>query len=1123
MTEPTQPADQTARDAIIFERERNVAVLAGAGTGKTQTIIARAVELLAPRDEAAKPLPIQRMALITFTRRAAGELRFRIREQLLRELERAARQAPARALRLRDALGNLDAAFIGTIHGFADRLLRLRPVEAELSPAYVLLDDTTDLVRETLWRLRRGAEAADLRATLAAHADKVQPAGLINEAAETLRAAARAGVAMQRGDGPFGPIVALETILTRMIETRDIDVDLPSVLPPDLAAGRAAVAKLGELVGRLRGRENGHRQLRRIARHLARIETIDDPAEVVRLVSEALPRRGLLKGRDFGNDAMGWGVWKTVDPENPSSAWILDKLKESHRWLAARFVRLFPVVNALFEQVKSESEVVDYLDLLVKLRNLLRDPRQRRFYQSQFDHIFVDEFQDTDPLQCEIVFYLCEMAGSTAERWDAVKLQPGKLTIVGDPKQSIYRFRRADIAMYGTAIERLKDQHALEQRLDTNFRSRPPLIDFFNQQLAAVLGKAGSEPFDAVTGRANYEDLSPSQAIASRPTVVHELPYADASDSGLLAIDGRPIEAQMLARYVRWLIASGFIVRDPDSGRDRPVELGDIAVLANVTTQLPLLLRALDDMGLEYSARGGALFLAHPAVRQYLMALRGLADPDDGIAEATLLRPPFFSVSLADQVAAVASKKGQPQEDGRTRVAEARAVIQELRRQRLQQAPGATARDLIERSALGRNVVTARNGRQTLAALYEVAAEIDRRASLDGLDFDAISELARSWANDPIFIEAPEPTASRVMRVLTIHSAKGLEFPVVILWDGFQTLHDRHASGWLVERSGNAWALGLGSIAIEYPRGGHLGDREKQFGEQESRRKYYVAATRARDLLVLPLPLTRSRTLPYATAVLAGGSTASYRERFETYRSAAVPPWASIPVPSLVGALRADADLQDRADDADRDFGRVLSEATRPIATPTAVTSMAQVERREDVSAAAGERRYKVAQARFGARFGITVHRALELVLTQPGRDVDSARALAIAESGLAEDLAEAQADVARALETLRQNLSLGSPDIDLACEYPIVQAASEGRLLTGFVDLLIRDADTLTVIDLKTDAVIPGPLEVAYPEYARQLGLYAEMLRAAGVVGERRLRCGLLFTATGELRWATG
>jgi len=1112
------PPDQSARDAIIHERESNVAVIAGAGTGKTQTIIARAVELLAPHAADALPLQIERMALITFTRRAAGELRFRIREQLLRELEKAARSSDGRAERLRRALGHLDAAFIGTIHGFADRLLRLRPVEAELSPAYVLLDDTSELVSETFWRLRRAAETETLSAELGRYASSV-PTDLIAEAAETLRAAARAGLQLQRGDGPHGPIASLEAIVARMIETRDIALDVPPLPDPDLADARAAVDKLRELVARMYGKEHGHRQLRRVARHLERLHRIDDAAEAVRLISEALPRRGLLKGRDFRNDPVGWAVWKTIDPDIGTSAWILDRLKGSHRWLAARFVRLFPVVNALYEQVKAEHEVADYLDLLVRLRNLLRDNREARcFYQGLFDHIFVDEFQDTDPLQCEIVFYLCEQ-GATAEGWEKVDLTPGKLTIVGDPKQSIFRFRRADIAMYGRAMELLHGHHALEQRLQTNFRSRPNLIEVFNRQLAGVLGKSGNEAFDPTTGRANYEDLQAAPAIAPSSIAMDLLPYADGADEGLLAGDGRAVEAQMIARYVSWLLASQQLVRDPDSGIERPVQLGDIAVIANVTTNLPLLLRALDALGIEYTARGGTLFLGHPVVRQYLLALRALADVDDGVAEAALLRPPFFALDLADLVAALANReKG---DDERTRRAtEAREIIKHLRARRHAQSPGATARDLIERTALGRAVVADRNGKQALAALYEVAAEIDRRAALDGLDYDAMTELARIWATDPVYVDAPEPTGARVLRIMTIHSAKGLEFPVVILWDGFQVLSERAHTGWLLERSGQAWALGLGSVAVEYPRGGNLGEREKQFGEQECRRKYYVAATRARDLLVLPLPLTKSRTLQYATTVLGGQAEGASVRRFETFRMESPPAWAVVPALQDSDSIQADVALQDHAETVRCDFARVIDAATQPIAVPVAVTAAAARARPVGDSADASELAQKVAGARFGPVFGTTVHRALDLLLSGSISDVPTALRLGADESQLSSHLDEAEADVRRALATLREQ-TLPSAGAEVATEYAIVGAWLDGQLLTGFIDLLIVDASTVTVIDFKTDAARPGALATTYPEYDAQLRLYGKLLDAAGVIGTRAWRCGLLFTATGELRWA--
>src|SRR5262249_8189206 len=148
-----------------------------------------------------------------------------------------------------------------------------------------------------------------------------------------------------------------------------------------------------------------------------------------------------------------------------------------------------------------------------------------------------------------------------------------------------------------------------------------------------------------------------------------------------------------------------------------------------------LLLRELEALDIEYAARGGTLFCGHSVVRQYLLALRALADRDDGVAEAALLRPPFFALDWADLVTAMRIKdSGDPR---RARVEQAHALIARLRRNRFSRSPGATARDLIECTGLGRSIAVGRNSEQTLAAVYEIAAELDRRASLAGLDFDA--------------------------------------------------------------------------------------------------------------------------------------------------------------------------------------------------------------------------------------------------------------------------------------------------------------------------------------------------------------------------------------------------
>jgi ATP-dependent helicase/nuclease subunit A len=1114
--------DQAARDAIMAERRRNVMVVAGAGTGKTKTIIDRAVELLAPRDENVEPIPITRMAAITFTRRAAGELRFRIREQLLRELEREARRSKVRADRLREALGSLDAAFIGTIHGFADRLLRLRPVEADLSPAYALVEDTSELVRETLSRLRRGAESGTLAVELGRFGDGLGT--LLDEAAETLRAAARSGLPIERVENSGWPLPSLEDTLARMIDTRDVRIDpMPDNLDPGIADARAAADQYAQLAAtKLRRNDFGHRQLRRIASALRRIQAIDDPAEIVRTVNEALRGRPLYLGRDFGNDRVAWAVYDTIRPDR--NHFVLERIKAPHRWLATRLVRLLPVAAAMYKRVKAEHEVVDYLDLLIKLRDLLRDKIEaRRFYQGLFDHVFVDEFQDTDPLQCEIVFYLCEepaAAEAAARQWDAVTLAAGKLTIVGDPKQSIYRFRRADIAMYSRAAQRLADNGALRQRLEANFRSRPELIAFFNGRLGEVLGRNENEPFDPESGRAHYEDLLATGGAACA-ACVHVLPYTDANDSGLLAQEGRAVEAAMLARYVRWLLASGCKVRDPDSGLERPVRPGDIAILACVTTNVRMLLRELDTLGIEYTARGGALFLAHPVVRQYLLALRALADRHDGVAEAALLRPPFFAVDCDD---VAVSRLKRDKDATRARMREADDVVAELRRRRHMQPPGATARDLIERTALGRAVITGRNGAQTLGALYQVAAEIDRRSALESLDYDSVTEIARSWAIDPVFLDAAEPIGDSAVRVMTIHSAKGLEFPVAILWDGFQTFSDRGGGSWRVERDGRAWALGLGPVAIENRPGGRLLERERHFGEEERKRMYYVAATRARDLLVIPEPHRKGKRDDYASKALIGEEESAAVRRFDVFCLQRLPPWAGDGGQVAGRGVVGDEDLQRRLDAVARTFTASLQKAATPTAVPTAVTAKAAgiAEREAEIDAEA-DRLRKAAGSRFGPQFGAAVHRGLELLVGGVMTDASSAVTLAMAELGIDAHADEAVADVERARAALTAAGIDGSGAATVSTEYPLSMLSAEGHLLSGFIDLLAADDGTMTAIDFKTDVAPKAAAARVYPEYAAQLRFYGEMLRATGLVGGRALRLGLLFTESGRIDWVDG
>jgi len=281
---------------------------------------------------------------------------------------------------------------------------------------------------------------------------------------------------------------------------------------------------------------------------------------------------------------------------------------------------------------------------------------------------------------------------------------------------------------------------------------------------------------------------------------------------------------------------------------------------------------------------------------------------------------------------------------------------------------------------------------------------------------------------------------------------------------------------------------------------------------------YYVAATRARDLLVLPVPHTKRKGLRSACGELADGVDSASVHPFETFRLRQPPLWGRLEERAESPAIVGNTALQDHLDSARRNFEVALERAARPLASPTAVTHEAAERSDEDLSLDA-QRAEKAAGGRFGHLFGSTVHRAIELILSGAADTPPAAVRLAALEVGLTEHLVEATADVDRARQALRA-IGVGDGQLTMATEYPLVMARHDGALLSGLVDLLLWDAHHVTVIDFKTDRPIGGDLAIAYPRYTRQLRLYGDMLQTAQLVGTHQLRLGVLLTASGELRW---
>ena len=503
------PSDQAVRDRLLSELDTSFFLQAGAGAGKTRILVDRVVELVR-RDHA----PLRNIVAITFTEKAAGELRARIRTALSKARGRAADTAEQR--RLDDALRQVDAAHIETIHAFASSLLKERPFDAGIDPGFEILDalgadlDFTDAWHGWLWR-------------------EEDP---------------RAQAAIERALRFDMPLDRLREAAQQLSRNRDLDPPRGSPPPPDPHETHAEWLQTAEQL-RVDYEQLGSKQAAQPETLVGwlREMPLDDPDELSRLL--LTPER-------------------TRKPTGRSE--VLVALRErwdefaEQRAAYARSLRahiLNDVLAVLGAFVRDDADRrrregrLTFEDLLIEARNLLvKSAGARRFFRERYSHILIDEFQDTDPLQAEIVLLLA--AEHDTNDWTNATPAPGRLLVVGDPQQAIYRFRRADIDTYTKVrdlFQRAAEANAegtAETRLSVNFRSRPELIAWYNRTHARVLLADETWP----TAQAQHQILEPHREEAGPGVVV--VPSAKQEYANL--DEAREDEADSVARIIRGMV-----------------------------------------------------------------------------------------------------------------------------------------------------------------------------------------------------------------------------------------------------------------------------------------------------------------------------------------------------------------------------------------------------------------------------------------------------------------------------------------------------------------------------------------------------------------------------------------
>ncbi len=763
----------------IERREGALLLSANAGSGKTTVLVERFVR--AVREDGIAP---GRLLAITFTDKAAGELRARLRGRLV-ELD------------ARDAAREMDGAWVSTIHGFCARVLRSHAVAAGLDPGFTVLDEAAArALRTRAWD-----------ATLAAFLDGEQP-----------RAAALELVAA------YGPDPLRETI-------EDVHDELRSRgAPPRLPAARARGSVAAEL-GQVRVAHAAvAAELAGVTRSL---KTLDSAREVIARATELLagadapPALRELAALKLGKSCaeLKSDACETLRGAFDGLGAALDDVQALEHW--ALLDELLGLFAERYAAAKRTRSALDYDDLELGLAGLFAtDPALAATYAERFERVMVDEFQDTNPLQLQILG----------------QLDRDRVFVVGDELQSIYGFRHADVA----GFRRAREEHEARGQtsvLRTNWRARPELLHTINAWLGPL--------------HERYERLVPGREEAPDPSAPRvELLVVDAawdaedldeqlSDrvaAGLpTAKRARQAEARAVARRVREII-------DADA---RPP--GDVAVLLRAATDLQLFERALELEDLPTLASGGRGFWGRQQVQDLTSYLAVLANPRDELAWYSTLASPLCGLS-ADALALLATDREAPLPPGDQSRLTAFGERLEAERRR---APRLRLDELIARavadSGYDLHVLRQPGGRRRLANVHKLERLAAAYEAANGRDLRGFIDHARAEldadAREP---EAPiDPGDRSAVALMTIHAAKGLQFPVVVVAELGRPRAARTPRILFADGRCGLRVVRAGEDNLEALDYAELKQAAQARELAEERRILHVAVTRAKERLIL--------------------------------------------------------------------------------------------------------------------------------------------------------------------------------------------------------------------------------------------------------------------------------
>ncbi len=1058
------PQDAVVRERVRAELGTSFVISAGAGTGKTTLLVDRMVNIVLTGF-----LKLDQVAAVTFTENAATTLKLRLRDAL--ERARAEAKDPEVVARASEGLATIERAQVSTIHALCTAMLQERPIEAGVTPGFRVADEAlADFIFEEAWEewLQDRLTGRD----------------------DLLEAVILSRIPLEK-TSPVGDPMTLRKLARRLVWQRDLAPHITAVAMDPRPVREWFVAKIARAAELIDGKPEADTlvaAVRSLSAEIAKTAALDHADLIVALKSLRV-RKGLGHKR----------MWKADEAFDECRAITLEIADRGARWEKEKnasfysgLVLALQGVQSIYERRKNEAGVLDYVDLLVKAAEALRQNSSlRAYFRRKFRAIIVDEYQDTDPLQVDIIETLAGVSGSAAED---PSLSPASYVVVGDPKQSIYRFRRADASIFAAACEAAKTRPGLELvSLTPNFRSTPGILRFVNRFFSATIKRSQY-------GQPDYEALAPSPSIPDETSLLAlKFTVPAAADSSVLEA-----EASAIAAFVAATQNGTLQVRD---GFDtRKSRAGDVLILARRLTQIRPLEQALERASVPFVVDGGRSFFLRSEVVETHSVLRAIDDPSDATSLVAALRSSFFGVS--DRAIAEWRFAGRDltilgAEPGSDEVRRALHLLRRLHDDRTRLPPAALIERLFDETSIFAALHAAERGStaraqpriSNLRKVVHLARQAEDLGLLTLRGFNLLLANRLDGAGEEPDLPSSRPGDPHTVRIMTIHKAKGLEAPVVILYDCLDKFLPRVDTVPLREEG----KIALGFVKdCQPPDWDVLALKEEARLREETHRLRYVACTRARDWLVVPVPPPTERVGDFW---------------HDLAKEIAIPNPDTVDLDAGAVALPEEP-MESRwegpTDEAPPGLGDFVARRKALIAAASEITPY-PVAVRED---AAMEQPPAVEPPEFVGRvFGSFVHRLLELAdFSEPEsvRRISPSLAPAFPLSKEAVGRAEAQAEAALSLPIMREAARAARVFREVPISY-----IDEDRLLEGVCDLAFEDEKGWVVVDYKTEAIGEDQVLAQASHHAAQLRRYARGLALAS--DSHQSRRFVLFTSLGR------